>query len=81
MFEDDGSYYKNIILRLGGRVEEFFGVQKVTDLIVNNCKSVGQPSSPKFNRYSGGQRAFNCCSKKCPSGCTCDAKIDHFTVV
>ena len=50
MFEDDGSYCKNIILRLGRRVEEFFVVQKVTDLIVNNCKSVGQPSSPKFNR-------------------------------
>ena len=66
MFEDDSSHCKNIIFGLGGRVEEFSDVQKVTDLLVNNSKSVGQPSSAKFNRYSGGQKAINCCSKKCP---------------
>lgn len=49
MFEDDCSHCKNIIVGLGGRVGELFDVQKVTDLVVNNCKSVGQPSSPKFN--------------------------------
>ena len=81
MFEDDGSYCKNIVFGLGGRVVELFDVQKVTDLVVNNCKSVGQPLSAKFNRYSGRQRAIDCCSKKCPPGYTYDAKTDHFTVV
>ena len=38
MFEDDSSHHcKNIIVGRGGRVEEFFNVQKVTDLVVNNC--------------------------------------------
>ena len=75
MFEEDDSHCKNIIVGLGGRVQEFFDVQKVTDLVVNNGKSAGQPSSPKFNPYSRGQRAINCCSKKCPPGYTYDAKI------
>ena len=75
MFEDDGSRCKNIIVELGGRVEEFFDVQKVTDLVVNNRESVGQPSSPKFNKYSRGQRAINRCVKKHPPGYTYDAKI------
>ena len=70
MFEDDGNHCKNIIVGLGGRVEEFFDVQKVTDLVVNNCESVGQPSSPKFNQYSRRQRAINRCSKKYPPGYT-----------
>ena len=58
MFEDDGSYCKNIIFGLGGRVEELFDVQKVTDLVLNNWKSVGQPLSARLNRYSGLQRAI-----------------------
>ena len=49
VFEDDRSYCKNVIFGLGGRVEELFDVQKVTDLVVNNCQSVGQPLSAKFN--------------------------------
>ena len=38
MFEDDGSHCKNNIFGLGGRVEELFDVQKVTDLVVNTAK-------------------------------------------
>ena len=46
----------------------------MTDLLANNCKSVGQPSSAKFNQYLGGQRAINSCSKNCPPSYTYDAK-------
>ena len=38
MFEDGSSHHcKNIVVGLCRRVEELFNVQKVTDLVVNNC--------------------------------------------
>ena len=75
MFEDDGSHWKNIIFGLGGGVKEFFDAQKVTDFIVNNCKSVGQLSSAKFNRYSGSQRAINTLNEKMDLHQICTAQI------
>ena len=72
MFEDNFQF-RNIVVDLGGKVEEFFDVLKVTDLVVNSRKTVCQPV--QFNTYSRGQRAINCSSKYFSLSVSYDTKI------
>jgi len=62
MFEDECSRCRNRVVELGGKVEEFFDVLKVTDLVVHR-KIDGSAPLAKFDAYSRGQRAINCSSK------------------
>ena len=66
MFEDGISQCRNLVIELGGKVEEFFDVVNVTDLVVDreNEKSA---QLAKFNSDSRGERAINCSSKTFPT--------------
>lgn len=76
MFEDNSCQFRNTVADLGGKVEEFFDVLKVTDLVVSNRKTICQPvRSVEFNTYSRGQRAIHRSSKYFSSGVSYDAKI------
>lgn len=76
MFEDNNSRFRNTVVDLGGKVEEFFDVLKVTDLVVNNRKTACQlVPSVQFNIFSRGQRAIKCSSKYFSSGVSYDAKM------
>ena len=61
MFEDEGSRCRNRVVELGGKVEEFFDVRKVADVVVHR-KIDGYAPLTKFDTYSRGQRAINCSS-------------------
>ena len=61
MFEGEGSRCRNRVVELGGKVEEFFDVRKLTDVVVHR-KIDGSAPLAKFNTYSRGQRAINCSS-------------------
>lgn len=63
LFEDDSNQCRNHVIELGRKVEEFFDVLTVTDLVVDR-KIDGSPKPAKFNTYSRGERAINCSAKR-----------------
>ena len=63
MFEDDSGQCRNYVIELGGKVEEFFDVLTITDLVVDR-KIDGSVQPVKFNTYSRGKRAINCSAKR-----------------
>lgn len=76
MFEDSNFQFRNTVVDLGGKVEDFFDVLKVTDLVVKSRKTACQlVSSVEFNIYSRGQRAIKSSSKYFSSTDSYDGKI------
>lgn len=63
MFEDGSSQCRNRVVDLGGKVEDFFDVVKVTDLVVKRKKGGPLPLAKFTDTYSRGQRALNCSSR------------------